>query len=479
MPPHTDISTPAADARARVNDPSVDTPNEDGALALTLDPEPRSWRGMVRTPPSDARSRRFREQLALPTNMPIVMSGHQAQLWHPGILAKLFAAQSLARRTGAAIAWLVVDHDHSRPFQTRLPARDEHARLRNLDWPLDGERGAHPSVPLEARAITPHDPTLPRGWSLDGPFGARADELVASMSRHSSAPNAAVQVTRATLDLLDDVLGVPAPIVVYDSDLARTDLFAEIIERARTRPQAMHSIYNDVVARFPQAELRALRTDPDLGHELPLWKRVAGHGTTALFESDLDDLPPEAMLPRALLTTGMMRLAGCDLFIHGTGGRLYEPVNDAWLPRWLSADQTNAGLAPFTTASADLPLDLPGELVTLSDAARARWRAHHARHHPIELGDADAQRERDALVAQIARAPRASTERRALYARLHELLDRHARAQESRLTAMGEHARDLTHAASDAELRTDRTWPFFLHPHERLAALRNAIDARL
>ena len=43
-----------------------------------------------------AEARAFREQLGLPTDRPIVMSGHQAQIWHPGILSKYLAAIGLA-----------------------------------------------------------------------------------------------------------------------------------------------------------------------------------------------------------------------------------------------------------------------------------------------------------------------------------------------------------------------------------------------
>ena len=33
--------------------------------------------------------------------------------------------------------------------------------------------------------------------------------------------------------------------------------------------------------------------------------------------------------------TGLMRLAGCDLFIHGTGGGAYDLVTEEWLGSWM------------------------------------------------------------------------------------------------------------------------------------------------
>ncbi|MCA9274359.1 MAG: hypothetical protein KDA31_15085, partial [Phycisphaerales bacterium] len=79
-------------------------------ILTELDPEPTSWANLI-THNTSERATRFREQLGLPTDKPIIMTGHQAQLWHPGILAKLFAAQSVASQVGGVVVWLIVDMD--------------------------------------------------------------------------------------------------------------------------------------------------------------------------------------------------------------------------------------------------------------------------------------------------------------------------------------------------------------------------------
>ena len=59
-------------------------------------------------------------ELGLPAGL-TVAAGHQAEWWHPGILAKFVWAQELAACSGAATAWLMVDTDVRDPFAMRIP----------------------------------------------------------------------------------------------------------------------------------------------------------------------------------------------------------------------------------------------------------------------------------------------------------------------------------------------------------------------
>lgn len=445
------------------------------APGVRLDPDPHAWPdllGAFLAEPGglDADAKRFREQLALPTDRPIVMGGHQAQLWHPGILAKLLSANALADQTGAAVAWLVVDFDEFWPFSLEIPAIDDRSRLRRFAWSIDAD--ASPTGMALDRPATPAvAPRLKRGWTLPDAVRERTDAIVRAMNDHARAPNAAEQVTDALFDLLEPV--APRPIVVHASRLAQTDLFARVVERMRRRPQTVRSLYNDALSHHPEADVRELTTRFDGALEMPLWRRVDGHRMFA-YETDLADAPVADLLPRGMLMTGMVRLAGCDLFVHGLGGRAYEPINDRWVARWLEAPR----LAPFVAATADLTLALDGPLVDERDAARARWRAHHARHHPGDLGDAPREAARDELVARIALAPRRSAQRAALFARLHKVVDEAARAHPGALDDLDRDAAELTRAASERPVRDDRAWAAALHAPERLRALRCAIEAR-
>src|SRR5690606_4565547 len=85
------------------------------------------------TPPLSAEATRLRDQLGLPTDRPIIMSGHQAEWWHPGILAKLFAARALADRIGGVVVWLVADQDDTDPGAIRIPTRRDNRTVTTID----------------------------------------------------------------------------------------------------------------------------------------------------------------------------------------------------------------------------------------------------------------------------------------------------------------------------------------------------------
>jgi hypothetical protein len=83
-------------------------------------------------------AKRSREQLGLATDRPIIMSGHQAELWHPGIAAKAFAMSHAAIINAGQPVWLNVDQDANEPTQIAYPTQD----LTRGIWSLDGVRRA-------------------------------------------------------------------------------------------------------------------------------------------------------------------------------------------------------------------------------------------------------------------------------------------------------------------------------------------------
>src|SRR5690606_23370241 len=52
-----------------------------------------------------------------------IATGHQAWLWHPGILAKYLAAAAVARDRNLRAVNLVVDHDVYNPLKLDVPVR--------------------------------------------------------------------------------------------------------------------------------------------------------------------------------------------------------------------------------------------------------------------------------------------------------------------------------------------------------------------
>jgi hypothetical protein len=464
---------------------------------VRLSPDAASWPALLddrlgtRSPLHD-RASRFRAQLGLPAHGPIVASGHQAQAWHPGIFTKLVAASALAARGGArpggasaTVAWLIVDQDVADPFSIDLPVIDARGRLRVRRWNPDARAGdASGTVPALARRTLARAarPAVPAGWAVAPQIAARAEAWASALDAHAGAADGVEQSTRALLDVLGPALGGLGagrpPHVVRAGVIARTELFASVLERARARPQTLFDAYNAAVSGVPGSGVRPLA--PGVagrdGLEMPFWVIDRLGARRAACEADLA-LPGAALVPRGLLATGLVRLAGCEVFIHGTGGGAYEPINDLWLGGWLDGDAHGRALAPFVTATADLFLDLPGSGVTQADAARARWEAHHARHHPRLVGDTDAQRERDQTVTQLAAAR--SEDRARLFAGLAALRAQHERRHAGELAALRGKADDAAARAAGEGVRAKRDFSVVLHDARDLIALRRRVEAAL
>ena len=417
------------------------------APAIEFGPDPSRWAELIASPDRDARSHDIRRELGLPTDRAIVMSGHQGAFWHAGIAAKLMAGRALADRTGSAFVWIVVDTDPGDSMQIEVPVRDA--------------GGALEVRSVDASAQHPFEGVEPGFASLPGRLAA----VRASLERHAKfASSPALRATLATMDALPG----EKPILLRSTQLAATRSFASFVDRIASAADRVLPLYNSAVAKHPDAGVQPLQGGRHA--ELPFWSVGPDGARRAAL---IGDEPFTIRWPRALTLTGFLRAFACDLFIHGTGGRAYEPINDDWLPQ---AD--DATLAPFVTATATLRLRFDGDAsLTRADAAKAAWLAHHASHHPERVGDAAAQRERDALVAQIAAQPYGSAHRASLYHDLCTLLEQHRSRHAAELRTLNDTAQQTARIASEAEIRERRTFATVLHDPSDLDTLRRSTEA--
>lgn len=460
---------------------------------LLLRPEPSAWfrslrwqqartgTGEVRWPAGlDAAARLFRAQLGLPHALPLVMTGHAPEFWHPGVLAKFIAADVFAPRVGALPVWLMADQVPVAECLVRYPA----LRQGVLTVGTVRLREAGQSAPDSAGV----PPDTAAAFVCQG-----LARMIAAWHRHAQAGSLPVQALAAVRDLAGELLDHPQVPVVWASTLGTTALFGELVRRMRDDPRACVQAYNHAARVHPAAGVRLLLADERRRrYELPLWRRVSPTVRVPVFSDDLaragdagTTAGPGAtglplLLPRALLLTAMVRLAGCDLFIHGTGGggddaghEGYDRVMEAWLESWLGL--APAVLAPVVVVSATLHLPLLHDVPTPTEAARAAWLAHRAAHDPGLLGDTDADRRRRELLARLQQA--AAPARAALFARLHALLDEYRARHAETLAALRRHAQAARAQSRGWAVLTDRTWPFPLYPPEALRALRQRIVA--
>jgi hypothetical protein len=432
-------------------------------LQVRLDPPADRWAGLVRLR-SDARSVRFRRELGLPLDRPVVMTGHQATFWHPGILAKYFAADALSGRTGAACAWLVVDQDPATSAVVRYPAV--------------GPAGALTVREVDALGVT-------------GVVDAAADYLSAGVALISAVLGSTAQgatlgerIGRTTAVLFEPLMRTArrAPVLLA-TQLASTGPFRELVAKMASDPERCIGAYNSAAAAHPSAGIRALHADPVQDRwELPLWHLAPGGTRRHVYAEDVAAIPPAELAPKALFMTGLLRLAGCDLFIHGTGGgggdsddhQGYDLITAEWLRAWLGVEASD--LAPITVATATmtLPLDVPPP-PTREEVAHAVWLAHHARHNPLVLGDTVHEQQRAAALARLRASAR--HEHAHFFRELTQVLDRYRESKMIELMELEDRAAAARARLGDAAILADRTWPFPLFPQEELVRLRDAVHA--
>lgn len=410
--------------------------------------------------------RRFRTQLGLPHDATIIMSGHQAEFWHPGILAKYFALNAAAEVTGAHPVWLTVDQDSGAPWRVRFPIVETENGGPRLDVRELGTTSAPLQGDIPTGCMAPFEPGLPQTSAAE-PFvseGVRAIER--ALNAHRSAPTAAAQVAGALDDLVAPLTRV-AP-ALFASLLPKTDAFAMLVDRMERDPRSCTIAYNTAVERFPIAALRKLGfEDERRRYELPLWRIEFGKPRRHVFSDELASIPRDQLAPKALLMTGLVRWLGCELFIHGLGGGKYELVTDDWFARWLP----EAHPAPAVVASATLTLPLTIEVPAEREIARAAWASHRALHDPGMVGDTDAAEAKMALVRSIAAARGAGADARIKYVGMHAVLGKYRNRHANEIELARDKAARLAARRVEARIAADRTWAFPLYPRDQLAAL--------
>jgi hypothetical protein len=433
----------------------------------------RAWRSGDWSLPAAAR--RFREELRLPTERAVVLTGHQAVVWHPGIFSKYIAAEQIATAADAAAAWLVVDHDVYDPDLVTAPTLTRQDRLARTAHRFAGDEVSE-GIAGRRPALTPLPPTLPDGarWALESVEAGMA-AVESALARHAEAPDAVEQLTRATTDLAEPwIASAPR----FDSlCLSRTTAFAELIERMRRDPQAAARSYNAAVARRQGHGMTPLRLPADAAQiELPLWRVDEAGRRHRVVAGDVETCDIADLAPRALLMTGLVRWLGCDLFIHGTGGAMYDRVTDAWLADWLGLDPA-ADLAPDLLVTATLRLPFERSVVTQADVEAARHRYRNKLHDPAALGDQAAGQRKRELVRRIADEPRGSAERARLFREMHGLLGEARRAHADALAAARTEVARLRSRVEERSIIEERTWAFPLYPREMIDDLAAELSA--
>lgn len=453
--------------------------------SVTLSPGASTWLNAATefSTSRPAQARDFRATLDLLTDGLVIMSGHQAELWHAGILAKWIAMTAAAEAarpdTPSESVWLVVDQDDNDPATIRYPTHNGRV-LGEAIWKLSSPTLVAPGTPTADRP--PLNPADQPTWKsnsppADGDTMSGLERIGQALTAFKTTRSAAEQLGLCAAQFCRwyELEGSQPTELLMASDLARTAAFKSIIEKMIADPGACVMHYNQSITVADQADLRPLQINTARNrYELPLWLLTPGEPRKRIFSDDLAALPKdqwERLAPRAILMTGIVRAFACDLFIHGAGGGKYDSAAEAWFKNWLGLT-----LCPKVIASATVLLPLADKPVpTEQDVNRAWAKAHKARHDPSVLGDHAAAATLQKHLQALAAAKEAKQPRRGLYLRMQADLETYREDNKALIDRLMAEAAQTAQQASESKVATDRTWPFPLHGRAVITELRDRV----
>lgn len=321
-------------------------------------------------------------------NRPIVLSGHQPELFHPGVWFKNFLLSRLAEQSGAIAINFLVDNDLCRSTGIRVPQLDStgaySAKLISFDASRD-------NVPWELRSLNSQAtwdafPAEVQRNLLDGQRSPLVHELwplATEALRRTGRIGLALAEGRHRIELSEGLqtLEVPLSKLVSTRAFARFSIqllaelprFQEVYNAERERYRQAHRIRNSAHPVPPleqehgwiEAPWWVYRPEAPQRHRL--WVRLHDEqlilsdraGWQATIEGGLDcdnsssqwlDLLADGVClrPRALLTTMYLRLFVGDLFIHGIGGGKYDQLTDSIFREFFGAEPPPMAVATST-----------------------------------------------------------------------------------------------------------------------------------
>ncbi|MHB8705972.1 MAG: hypothetical protein ACYC77_05600 [Coriobacteriia bacterium] len=342
----------------------------------------------------------------------VALTGHQPELYHPGVWVKCFLLQRFADETGAATVDIVVDSDTFEHLEMVTPCLDPGVGRCGTVLAEGGPDVCYAcSKPPTREAVesfrrsglaalsTLPAPALPRH------FASFADALSGSLADADTLADA-MTIARRRYEALAGTRYLELPVTRQ----SRTSAFLRLVTHLALDAPGFASVHNTEVAAYrARTGTRSavqpfpdLRTEGDLV-ELPLWwiandRRRTVWARTSRPAIVIDDevvaeLDPDAdrshgllleadlpLAPKALTLTLFERLFVADLFIHGVGGGRYDQVTDAVIASYLGIEPPH-----FVVASLTLHLPLGGHVVADEEIAAAEQRLNRLQHNPDQL----------------------------------------------------------------------------------------------
>jgi hypothetical protein len=427
---------------------------------------------------------------------PLIATGHQVELYHPGVWVKDALSHTLAAKIGGRAFHFAVDTDAPKHLHLRWPGGSEaitddesilsaasvnllanptprhlNAVVRRFDeqsarW--DFTPGIEPFFDaLRKSALGEHGLAADMSnalHSVDWGLGLRYFELVVSplwnsaqylVLAHHMLATAGVfaGVYNEALDEFRRKHGIrtrarPMPDLKIGSEEIEAPFW---LDDHNTGDRTRLMVRNDVTGSFiqcPGGERFMLNPDADG------WAAAAGLQAFCRRNNLW-------LAPRAMMLTMYFRLLLSDLFIHGIGGGRYDQVTDDVIRRFFNLEPPRFAV---TTATMYFPAAAGQRRVNVRPLLQEGRRLRHGM----------LSAEKRSMVALIDALPRGSSQRQELFFRMHQRL-----AAESNSPAMRqweERLRDAEHQSMEQKALFDRELFFAIQPRGRLTGMIERYD---
>lgn len=361
--------------------------------------------------------------LSADATQPIVMTGHQPELFHPGVWFKTFVTDQMAKRSRATAVHVVMDNDIAGDPAIYVPFRSPSGNWVRKRIPFDRTAG---EVPHEQRGV------IDRGLFTSFPgrvvaaIGDQVDDpIITSLWPHVLEANGqgynigdSFVAGRVALERAHGLQVAH----VRMSDLANSASFAELCLLLIRRMPEFFVVHNRALHQYRKVHgiRSSLQPLPDLKRdgdwfEFPCWswsnvhparqrvfvrRRDSGFTVTDLthFEFELSLNSARALQqwrdasqsgcklrPRALLATLYFRLLLSDLFVHGIGGAKYDQVTDEIVRQFWGVEPPD-----FMTATSTYWLPIPHDHLRPDKIPQLRAELRNLQYHPERFVSTDA-----------------------------------------------------------------------------------------
>ena len=362
------------------------------------------------------------DDITVDPQVPLVVTGHQPELFHVGVWAKNFAAAGLSRQTCGVALNLIVDNDTLGSTRIRVPiSKSALPTLESI--PFDATQLEQP---WEEAAIADQAcfeafgeqvrSSIQQNWNYE-PLIATGWSAAVRQARTTSRLSDCLVAARVAVERAHGLQNLELPM----SSLCSTRPFGVFAASVLKHLPRFHAIYNEAVRDYRQLHRLRSTTHPvpeliaDSGWlEAPFWVWRAGgkrrerpvarqvgseihlRDSTGIFarlaltgDSAADVISQLGsqgirFRTRALTTTMFARLFLADLFIHGIGGAKYDAMTDQICQRFFGIEAP-----PFATVTATAFLPLGNEFPHAQyDLRGIQQRLRDTRYNPDRLLDA-------------------------------------------------------------------------------------------